>query len=105
MALVAPLFRELMKMCPNGVLPNLKLKSALVSAHHFKAIFHTKHDADDWCVKASGRIRMMSAKFREVFIDEGKYRVCMGKAGGLHTKRSIQQLKKTLGLHRVWKCC
>jgi hypothetical protein len=105
MALLEPLFKELMKVCPNGVLPNLKLKSALVSAHHAQPIFHIKGDPDDLSSKASGRIRMMAAKYRDIYIDETKYGKCMGKAGGLHTKRSIHQLKKTLGLRRVWKCC
>ena len=86
MALLAPLFLQLMAKCQNGVLPNLKLKMALVSAHNTKAIFHVKHDADDWCNKASNRIRMMAAKYREVFIDESIYARCMGKAWGLAHK-------------------
>jgi len=104
-SLLAPLYVQLMSICVNGVPPSLKLASALKSARRDKAIFHRKTDAEDWCAKTGGRIRMMAAKYRQVELDEDSYAKCMARAWGLHTKRSIQQLKKTLGLHRVWKCC
>ena len=73
-----------MKICRNGVLPNLKLKAALASAHASKAIYHSKGDVEDVCLKAGGRIRMMAAKYREIAIIDESFSRCMCKAGGLH---------------------
>ena len=86
-----------MKICTNGVFPNLKLQAALASAHNAKAIFHDKETAKNlagMCTKASGRLRMLASKYRDLAVFQNKYDTCMAKAGGLQNN-----------FRAVWKCC
>ena len=86
MAQLALLYRHLLSVCKNGVLPNLKLISALTNLHAAKAIYHTKDPIGTWAPDAGASIRMVSAQFREAASDERKQRVCLAKAHVLQNR-------------------
>ena len=72
--------------CSNGILPNLKLLSALVNTHKEKPIFHKPDNLMDWAANAGGKLRMVARCYREVAADEEKLETCLRKAWGLQTK-------------------
>ena len=64
MSMVAPLYRELLAVCSSGVIPNLKLTSALQNCHATKKIYHNSEDVGVWAPTAGGKLRMIAQKWR-----------------------------------------
>ena len=80
LAKVAELFRQLFKVCRNGVIPNLKLCQCLQKMHLTKPIFHeSKEHVTVQAPNAGGMIRMVSQKYRDLKADPDKLRTCFGK--------------------------
>ena len=79
------LFKELLGVCTNGKIPNLKLVSALMNCHKMKPIYHHSEPVMQWAPTAGGKLRMVGYHFRQLK-DETKLQVCFKKAWGLYNK-------------------
>ena len=80
MAKLASLYVELFNVCVNGVIPNLKLVTALTNLHASQPIYHSKENILSWGPTAGGKLRMVASMFRDVAQDEGKRTTCLAKA-------------------------
>ena len=80
MSSVAPLYRELLGICSNGVIPNIKLVSALQNCHANQPIYHTKEDIEIWAPTAGGKLRMIAQKWRTMAEDDEAFDRCLKKA-------------------------
>ena len=81
MALLATLFEELFAVCRNGVLPNLKLVTAVCNCHKAKPVYAGKACVDQWAPGFCGKLRMVSLHYRALEImPDTKGVVCFRKA-------------------------
>ncbi len=93
LAALASLFTELFKICPNGVLPSLKLSLCLQKLHAGKPIYFTGEVLDSWSSTMGGWIRMIAADFRAIGEDDDKRRICFAKAGEEETQKILEVLE------------
>ena len=81
MATLAPLFEELFAVCRNGVLPNLKLVTAVANCHRAKVVHPGKEAIETWAPAFCGKLRMVSLHYRSLVIcADTKGIVCYKKA-------------------------
>ena len=80
MSSLAPLFRELLTICSNGVIPSLKFNAALQNCHATKPIYHHKADESIWAPDAAGKLRMIAQKWRIMAEDQEMCDRCTKKA-------------------------
>ena len=80
MSKLAPLYRELISICSNGVIPNLKLTSALQNCHANKPIYHSAEEIDVWAPTAGTKLRMIAQKWRNMAEDQDAFDLCIKKA-------------------------
>jgi hypothetical protein len=85
MSKLAPLYRELLLICRNGVIPNLKLVSALQKCHANKPIGVRlqKCNADGidvWAATASCKLRQIAQMWRNMAEDELCFDRCIKEA-------------------------
>ena len=81
MALLATLFEELFAVCRNGVLPNLKLVTAVCNCHRARPVYAGKDNVDQWAPSFCGKLRMASLHYRSLVISpDTKGAVCFRKA-------------------------
>ena len=80
MSMVAPLYRELLAVCSNGCIPNLKFTSALKACHATKKIYHNSEDIKVWAPSAGGKLRMIAQKWRTMAEDQDAFDRCLKKA-------------------------
>ena len=102
MSAVAPLLRELLKVCANGCIPNLKFNSALQNQHAKQAIFHSTKDLVVWAPDAGMQIRKVASKFRDMAVDDEVLDRCLRKAWVLHKKIDWATLEP-LGVYRIFR--
>ena len=80
MSSVAPLYRELLGICGNGVIPTTKLSSALQNCHATNRIYHSIEEIDIWAPAAGGKLRMIAQKWRTMAEDQMAFDRCLKKA-------------------------
>ena len=80
LAPIALLFVFLFRVCTNGVIPCLKLCTALAGCHRTAPIMQMPVSLDGFCATCGAIIRCQAAKFRAAFSDEDRFRVMMAKA-------------------------
>ena len=83
LARLAPLYALLFAVCKNGVVPNLKLQSALINCHGTNPIYQGKENIHEWAPTAGNWMRMIALHFRDLLIFNDKYEALMRKAWGL----------------------
>jgi len=79
LAKLAPYYKELFRICTNGVLPNLKLVQCLQKMHLTSSILTTTEPPSTWASNIGGLIRMIAAKFRGLTDSPEKLARCFGK--------------------------
>ena len=87
LASLAPLYEKMFRVCPNGVVPNLKLSTALNNLHVALPVYHRAVSICTWAPNAGGYIRMVARDFRDIAGDGEKRTKCLAKAWGLQHKR------------------
>ncbi len=80
LATLADLYHELAKVCPNSVVPALKLQKALVALHGRKPVHNTCTDLECWAGNISAVIRAGMAAFRALKKDPVAKARCFSKA-------------------------
>ena len=80
MSSVAPLYRELLGICGNGVLPTSKLTAALQNCHRGGRIYQSIEELDIWAPAAGGKLRMIAQKWRTMAEDQMALDRCLKKA-------------------------
>jgi hypothetical protein len=80
MSSLAPLYRQLLGICTNGVIPTTKLVSALQACHKRDRIYHSIEEIDRWAPNAGAKLRMIAQKWRTMAEDEVSLDRCIKKA-------------------------
>ena len=94
MSTLALLYKELFAVCTNGLIPNLKLVSAMQNVHKASPIYHHGEALIVWGPSAGGRIRMVAKHWRDLAVDEEKLEICLRKALALQTKNRLGHFKR-----------
>ena len=102
MSSLAPLYKELLSVCANGCIPNLKFSSALQNQHAEKAIYHHRDEVLTWAPAAGLKMRMVASKFRDMALDDEILDRCLRKAWVLHKKIDWATLGP-LGVYRIFR--
>jgi len=80
MSSLTPLYRELLGICGNGVLPTSKLTAALQNCHRGGRIYQSIEELDIWAPAAGGKLRMIAQKWRTMAEDQMALDRCLKKA-------------------------
>jgi hypothetical protein len=80
MSSLAPLYRQLLGICTNGVIPTTKLVSALQACHATDRIYHSIEEIGRWAPNAGAKLRMIAQKWRTMAEDEVRLDRCIKKA-------------------------
>ena len=102
MSSLAALYKEVLGVCCNGCIPNLKFIAALHNLHALQPIFHHKEDVVTWAPAAGMKMRMIASKFRDMAIDDEILDRCLRKAWVLHKKIDWATLEP-LGVYRIFR--
>ena len=81
-------------MCTNGLIPNLKLVSALQNVHKASFIYDSCENLKVWAPSAGGKIRLVAKHWRDLAADEEKLEICLRKALALQTKNRLGHFKR-----------
>ena len=83
MAKIAKLMLRLFMVCVNGVIPNLKLNTALANLHASSPLYHSKESIVSWAPQAGSMLRGQASKFRSIASDDIAATKCLKQAWGL----------------------
>jgi len=86
MSSLAALYREVLSVCCNGCIPNLKFTAALQNLHALKPIYHSAEALVVWAPAACMKMRMIASKFRDMAVGDDILDRCLRKALVLHKK-------------------
>ena len=84
MAESAKFFKEIFKMCPNGIIPDLKLAAALKEAHERTPIYFHSQGVSDWASDASTSLRQVARMYRQCKMYEDRKKATLKKALGMN---------------------